>query len=62
MHVMPTKCLKDENLLDIIKRIIIGLEEIDFQVLSIIIDNNAIDKKKLYLSFGVPQSFPFIKL
>ena len=38
-HVMPTKFLKAENLFDIVKRIIIGLEEIGFQVLSIITDN-----------------------
>ena len=58
VHVMPTKCLKPENLFDIIKHIIIGLEETDFQVLSSIKDDNAINKKKLYLSFAVPQSFP----
>ena len=45
VHVMPTKCLKAESLFDIIKCIIIGLEEIGFQVLSIIRDNNAINKK-----------------
>ena len=58
VHVMPTKCLKAENLFEIIKCIITGLEEKDFQVLSIITDNNAINKKKSYLSFTVPRSFP----
>ena len=43
VHVMPTKRLKAESLFDIIKHIIIGLEEIHFQVLSIITDNNAIN-------------------
>ena len=42
VYVMSTKRLKAENLFDIVKRIIIGLEEIDFQVLSIITDNNVI--------------------
>ena len=47
MHnVMPTKCLKTENLFDTIKCLIIGSEEIGFQALSIITDNNAINKKR----------------
>ena len=54
LHVIPTKCLKAENLFDIVKHIIIGLEEIGFQVLTIITDNNAINKIKLYLSLAVP--------
>ena len=54
---MPTKCLKAESLFDIIKCIIIGLEEISFQVLSIITDNNAINKKAIS-AFAVPQTFP----
>ena len=57
VYVMPTKCLKAENLFDIVKRLIICLQEIDFQVLSIMTDNNAINKK-LHLSLTVPQSFP----
>ena len=44
---MPTKCLKSENLFDIVKRIINDLEETGFQVLSIITDNNAINKKAI---------------
>ena len=55
---MPTKCLKVDNLFDIVKCIIIGLEEkIGFQELSIITDDNAINKK-ISLSFAVCQSFP----
>ena len=42
VHVMSTKCLKVENLFDIVKHTIIGLEEIDFQVLSIITNTKAI--------------------
>ena len=42
VHVMSTKCLKAENLFDIVKHTIIGLEEIDFQVLSIITNTKAI--------------------
>lgn len=29
-HIIPTKCLKAENLFDIVKHAIISLEEIDF--------------------------------
>ena len=32
IHIMPTKCLKAVNLFNIIKRLIIGLEEIGFKV------------------------------
>ena len=48
---LQTKSLQAENISDIVKRIIIGLEEINFQVLSIITD------KKLYLSIVIYQSF-----
>ena len=47
VHVMPTKSLKAENLFDIVKCIIFGLEAIDFQVLSFVTDNNAINKKAI---------------
>ena len=43
-YVISTKYLKAENLFDIVEHIIIGLEEIGFQVSSIITDNNTIDK------------------
>ena len=55
VHVMPTKCLKAESLFDIIKHIIIGLEEIGFQVLSIITDNNATNKKAISLVCSPPK-------
>ena len=60
VHVMPTKSFKAENLFDIVKCIIFGLEEIDFQVLSIITDN-AINKKAI--SFNcIVLSFKFLLL
>ena len=46
VHFMPSKCLQAENLIDIVKRDMISLEEIGFQILLIITDNNAIDLKK----------------
>ena len=57
VHVMPIKCLKAENLFDRVKRIIIGLEEIGFQVLSIITDNNAINKKTYIFLLQSPTAF-----
>ena len=61
---MPTRCLTAENLLDIIKRIIIGLE-IGFQVLSII-TNNALNKKAIFffcspLKLSIVYSHPVLK-
>ena len=55
VHVIPTKYLKAESLFDIIKRIIISLEEIGFRVLSIITDNNAINKKAIPLRSSPPK-------
>ena len=52
--VVPTKHLQAENLFDIVKRIIIGLE-IGFQVLSIITDNNAINKKAIFFFCSPPK-------
>ena len=60
VHFMPNKCLKAENSFNIVKHIIIGLEETDFQVLSIITDNNAINKKKIYLSLAVPPKLSIV--
>ena len=57
VHIMQTKCLKAESLFDIIKRIIIGLEEIGFQVLSIITDNNAINKKSYIIVLQPSKAF-----
>ena len=44
VHVMPAKRIQAENLFDIVKCIIISLEEIGFLVLSVITDNNAVNK------------------
>ena len=55
VHVMPTKCLKAESLFDIVKCIIIGLGGIGFQVVSIITDNNAINKKDISLFCSPPK-------
>ena len=57
VHVMPTKCLKAQNLFDIVKHLIISFVEIGFQVLSIITDNNTLDKRAISF-FTVLQSFP----
>ena len=51
IHIMPIKCLKAENLFSIIKHLIIGLEEIGFKVLCVIMDNNAINKKSVFILY-----------
>ena len=56
MKILPIKCLQAENIFDIFECIILGFEEIGFQILSIIIYNNAISKKNLYL-FVVIKAF-----
>ena len=45
VHILPTKRLQTENLYDIVKRI--SLEEIGFEILSIITDNDSIYKKAI---------------
>ena len=49
VDAMPTKYLQAEKLFDIVKCIIISLEAISVQVLSIITDNNATNKKAISL-------------
>ena len=44
VHVIPSKCFKGNNLFDIAKYVIIALEDIGFRVISLIADNNAINK------------------
>ena len=44
-------------LFDIIKPIVISLEEINFQVLSIITDNNAINKKSYIIVLHSSKAF-----
>ena len=44
MHFRSSKCLKGENLFDIVKYVIPDLEEIGFRVISLISDNNSINK------------------
>lgn len=73
VHIMPTKCLKAQSLFKILKEIIIGLEEIGFKVISVITDNNAINKNSHVIhlstktvnsictfSFEVSASCPYI--
>ena len=55
VHVIPTKYQKAENLFDIVKHTIIGLEEISFHVLSITADNNAINKKAISFFCSTPK-------
>ena len=49
VHVMSTKCLKVENLFDLIKHIIISLEENGFQEISTITENAIIKKRFIFL-------------
>ena len=44
VYIMPTKLLKDKNLFDIVKHVLIALEEIGFRLISLKVDNNAINK------------------
>ena len=55
VHVMPTKCIKAEALFDVIKKIIVGLEDIGFKVISVITDNNAINKKAMSFFSNPPK-------
>lgn len=45
VHIIPTKIMKAETLHDMMKKIILGLENIGFRVISIVTDNNAINGK-----------------
>ena len=53
IHIMPTKCLKAENLFNIIRSLI------GFKVLCVIMDNNAINKKAMSL-FCTPAKLSIV--
>lgn len=59
VHVMPAKCLKAENLFDIVKRLIVGLEEIGFKVLAVVTDNDTRNKKAMSL-FCNPEQLSIV--
>ena len=47
VHIIPTKSIKAETLHAIIRKVIVGLENIGFTVLVVITDNNAINSKAM---------------
>lgn len=55
VHIMPTKCMKAEGLFDVLKRIIIGLEEIGFKIICIVTDNNGINRKAVSFFASPPK-------
>lgn len=50
VHIMPAKCMKAEHLIhELIKRVILGLEDIGSTACCVITDNNAINGKALII-------------
>lgn len=47
VHILPVHTISGENLHKIIKNVIEGLEKIGFEVLAIVTDNNALNKKAM---------------
>lgn len=42
VHILPVESMKAETLHDILKKVILGLEEMGFRVICVITDNNTI--------------------
>ena len=55
VHILPVKTLKAEILFTFIKDIVIGLEKIGFRVISVVTDNNSINKKAMSFFANPPQ-------
>lgn len=49
VHILPVKTPNAESLHAVLKKVIIGLEEIGFEVLVVATDNNAINRKAMSL-------------
>lgn len=47
VHILPTVTMKAELLYNLLKRVILGLEDIGFSVICVVTDNNAINGKAL---------------
>lgn len=55
VHILPVKCINFEILHNVIKKVIIGLENISFKVTSAVTDNNSINPKAMSLFMTPPQ-------
>ncbi|KAK9680521.1 hypothetical protein QE152_g39034 [Popillia japonica] len=53
VHMLPVKTMRADDLYVFIRKVIIGLEDIGFEVLCVVSDNNAINKKAMS-SFATP--------
>nr|XP_012225401.1 PREDICTED: uncharacterized protein LOC105673967 [Linepithema humile] len=55
VHILPVKTLQASILHDFIAKIVIGLENIGFEVLAVVSDNNAINKKAMSFFSNPPE-------
>lgn len=55
VHILTVRTLKAEILFTFIKDIVIGLEKIGFRVISVVTDNNSINKKAMSFFADTPQ-------
>jgi hypothetical protein len=59
VHVLPVKTLTSEDLHKFIRKVIVGLEDIGFNVLCVITDNNSVNRKAMSY-FVSPPKFQFV--
>ena len=59
VHVLPTCSINDEELFSLIRKTIRGLEEAGFRVISVIAENNAVNRKAMSF-FTVPPKLSFV--
>lgn len=55
VHILPCKKLSGEALHDILKQIIIGLENIGFKILAVVSDNHTVNRKAMSLFCNPPE-------
>ena len=61
VHVLPVRKMNAAALHNLIRRTVIGLEEIGFKVIAVITDNNAINRKAMSLFESTPKLSPVYK-
>ena len=59
VHVLPSCKMSASVLFDLIKRIVLGLENIGFRIICVLSDNNAINRKAMSF-FTSPSEFSIV--
>ncbi|KAH8018464.1 hypothetical protein HPB51_007018 [Rhipicephalus microplus] len=57
-HILPVKALQGEDLHCMLKKVILGLEEIGYRVIAVVCDNNSLNRKAMKMFLPEPKLSP----